>query len=122
MLLPAPPLPPLLVNAAAAVPTALCARPKTPQVAAVLQVALLLAAVGSSRAAIVEKLPYLPACASSSLSDFRENFDNRGVAFNLSNAGKYVYDVSSERWSSGGWPALQRLAAAVARAQADRKA
>lgn len=87
-----------------------------------LHVALLLAAVGSSRAAVLEELPYLPACASSSLSDFRENFDNRGVAFNLSNAGKYVYDVSAQRWSSGGWPALQGLAAAVAKAQADCKA
>lgn len=44
---------------------------------------------------MIEEPPYLPTCSSKSLNDFRENFANRGVKFNLSNAGQYIYDVSS---------------------------
>ncbi|KAI7837809.1 hypothetical protein COHA_008437 [Chlorella ohadii] len=64
------------------------------QAAALLSLALLLAAAAGSYAAegVVEEPPYLPTCSSKSLNDFRENFANRGVKFNLSNAGQYVYD------------------------------
>ncbi len=41
--------------------------------------------------------PLLPSCSHYTADEFREKFLSRGPAFNLSNAGDYVYDVS------GGW-------------------
>jgi hypothetical protein len=37
-------------------------------------------------------VPYLPSCSPYSADDFWQNFDTRGKAFDLSNAGPYVYD------------------------------
>ncbi len=37
--------------------------------------------------------PYLPSCSGFTVQDFRNEFESRGTAFNLSNTGKYVYDV-----------------------------
>lgn len=36
--------------------------------------------------------PYLPSCSGFTVQDFRNEFESRGTAFNLSNTGKYVYD------------------------------
>lgn len=37
--------------------------------------------------------PFLPTCSVYTLEDFRADFGTRGIAFNLSNAGDYIYDV-----------------------------
>lgn len=42
--------------------------------------------------------PYLPSCAGFTQADFTSGFADRGVGFNLSNAGDYVYEVGVERW------------------------
>lgn len=75
-------------------PPAPCRQPSLQAAALLLPLALLLAAAAGSQAQVVEEPPYLPACASNSLNDFRENFASRGVSFDLSNLGKYVYEVS----------------------------
>lgn len=36
--------------------------------------------------------PFLPTCSVYTLEDFRADFGTRGIAFNLSNAGDYIYD------------------------------
>ena len=42
--------------------------------------------------AVQPVVPYLPSCSPYSLDNFWQDFDTRGKAFDLSNAGPYVYD------------------------------
>lgn len=39
-------------------------------------------------------MPFIPTCSGFSIDTFEEKWSSRGLQFNLSNAGDYVYDVS----------------------------
>lgn len=72
------------------------ARPTVAAAAAVAALVLAAAALPGAAAQPLEQLdPYIPSCSSYTQGDFKQKFLSRGVEFNLSNAGDYVYNVSA---------------------------